>query len=101
MELYLRHDPSRCLPACGLVEEALVPHHRFVAPASYGPRQQLRDVALQIVIRGYANGILHASLLQRLVNLRLGKGGIGAKHHFLTEFLLALDVEWHAPLPSR
>ncbi|HEY5177269.1 MAG TPA: hypothetical protein VII95_17050 [Terriglobales bacterium] len=65
---------------------------RLVARSSYGPRQQLRDVALQAIVGGYANGILHAPLLQYLVNLRFGKGGIGAKHHFLTEFLLALDL---------
>src|ERR1022692_161447 len=88
VELHFRHDPSRCLPARGLVEEALVPHHWLVAWPSHRARQQLRDVALQAVIGGYANGILHASLLQRLVNLRLGKGSIGAKNHFLTEFLL-------------
>src|SRR5664280_1665662 len=92
MELHFRHHTPRRLPARGLVEEALVPHHGAVARSSYGPRQQLRDVALQVVIRGYANGILYSALFQCLVNLRLGKGSIGAKHHFLTEFLLALDL---------
>src|ERR1019366_95118 len=36
-----------CLPTSGLVEKALIPDHRLVARSSYGPRQQLRDVALQ------------------------------------------------------
>src|ERR1017187_8269750 len=84
VELHFRHYTPRRLPARGLVEEALVPHHGAVARSSYGPRQQLRDVALQVVIGGYANGILYSALFQCLVNLRLGKGGIGAKHHFLT-----------------
>src|SRR5450759_2288290 len=92
MKLHLRHYPTCRLPTSGLVEEALVPHHRLVARSSYGPRQQLRDVALQAVIGGYANGILYSALFQCLVNLRLGKGSIGAKHHFLTQFLLALDL---------
>ena len=61
------------LPARGLVEEASVPNHRLVARSSYGPRQQLRDVALQAIVGGYANGILHAPLLQCLVNLRLDR----------------------------
>src|ERR1019366_5815551 len=90
MELYFRHHPTCCLPARGLVEKAFVPDHGLVARSSYGPRQQLRDVALQALVRGYADGILHASLLQRLIDFRLGKGSVGAKHHFLTEFLLAL-----------
>src|SRR5664280_248720 len=64
MELHLRHYPTCCLPTSGLVEKALVPDHRLVARSSYGPRQQLRDVALQAVVGGYADGIPHASLLQ-------------------------------------
>src|SRR5271166_1413667 len=73
VELHLRHHTSRCLPACGLVEKALVPDHGLVAWPSYGPRQRLRDVALKAVIGGYADGILHASLLQRLVISGLAK----------------------------
>src|SRR5208282_2553282 len=92
VKLYFRHYPPRRLPTGGLIEKALVPHHGFVARSSYGPRQQLRDVALQAVIRGNPNRILHTSLLQSIVNLRLGKGSIGAKHHFLAEFLLVLDL---------
>src|ERR1019366_9487378 len=56
VELDFRHHTPRRLPARGLVEEALVPDHRLVARSSYGPRQQLRDVALQAVVGGYANG---------------------------------------------
>src|ERR1039457_3950788 len=87
VELHFRHYPTCCLPTGRLIQKALVPDHGLVARSSYGPRQQLRNVALQAIIGGYADGILHASLLQRLVHLRLGKGGIGAKHHFLTQFL--------------
>jgi hypothetical protein len=90
-ETRLRHRARR-IPARGLVEEALLPDHGLVAWSSHWPRQQLRDVALQTVVGGYADGILHASLLQRLVNLRLGKGSIGPEHDFLTEFLLARDL---------
>src|SRR5450759_2435438 len=50
MELHLRHYATRRLPTRGLVEKTLVPDHRLVARSSYGPRQQLRDVALQAVI---------------------------------------------------
>src|ERR1035438_4363163 len=91
MELHLRHDSSCRIPTCRLVEKALVPHDRFMAGPSHRTSEQLRDISLQIVVGGYADGIPHASLLQRLVNLRLGKGSIGAKHHFLTQFLLALN----------
>src|ERR1019366_8590827 len=81
VELHLRHHTPRRIPTGCLIQKALVPHHRLVAWSSYWPRQQLHDVALQAVVGGYADGILHVSPLQRLVNLRLGKGGIGAKHH--------------------
>src|ERR1017187_1592469 len=33
MELHLRHYPTCCLPTSGLVEKALVPDHRLVAPS--------------------------------------------------------------------
>src|SRR5664280_376165 len=92
MELHLRHDSSCRIPTCRLVEKALVPHDGFMAGPPHRKREQLRDVSLQFVVGGYADGIPHASLLQSLVNLRLGKGSIGAKHHFLTQFLLALDL---------
>src|ERR1035438_1148558 len=52
VELHLRHYTPRRLPARGLVEEALVPDHGFVARSSHGPRQPLRDVGLPAVIRG-------------------------------------------------
>src|ERR1019366_4349724 len=92
MGLHLRHYSSCGLPTRRLVEEALVPDQRFVARSSHWPRQQLRDVALQAVVGGDANGILHAPLLQRLVDLRLGKGCIRPKHYFLTQFL-CLEAE--------
>src|ERR1035437_1592610 len=46
-----------------------------------------------------ADGILHVLLLQRLVDLWLGEGCIGAKHYFLTQFLLALDFRQKHFLP--
>src|ERR1019366_9428999 len=95
VELHFRHYPTCCLPTGRLIQKALVPDHGLVARASYRPRQQLRDVSLQTVVSWQTYGILHAPLLQSLVNLRLGKGSIGAKHHFLTEFLLTLDLrQW-------
>jgi len=92
VKLHFRHDPSCGLPSCCLVEEALVPDHRLVAGSSHWPRQQLRDVSLQAVIRGNPNRILHAAFLQRLVNLRLGKGSIGPKHYLLAQHLLSFDL---------
>jgi predicted nuclease of predicted toxin-antitoxin system len=45
----------------------------MTGPSSW-PRQQLRDVLLQTVISRDANGVFHAPLFQRLVDLRLGEG---------------------------
>src|SRR5664279_4378970 len=66
MELHLRHHTSRRLPARGLIEEALVPHQGIVARSSYGPRQELRDVALQAVIGGYANDCKKSTVHPRM-----------------------------------
>src|ERR1019366_3943858 len=69
VELHFRHHTPRRLPARGLVEEALVPHHGAVARSSYGRRQQLRDVALQVVIGGDTKGIIYSGSLPCLGNL--------------------------------
>jgi hypothetical protein len=37
---------------------------------------------------------------QRLVNLRLGKGCIGTKHHFLAQFLLPLNLRQQKFFPA-
>src|ERR1035441_3707509 len=39
-----------------------------------------------------ADSVLHASRLQRLVDLRLGEDRVGAKHDFLAQLLLPLDL---------
>src|ERR1039458_5103256 len=65
MELDLRHHPPCRLPAGRLVEKAFEPDHWFVARPSYWPGQQLRNVPLQIVIRGKADRVLHVPLFQR------------------------------------
>jgi hypothetical protein len=56
MKLHFRHHTPRRLPTGRLIEKAFVPDHGLVARSSYGPRQQLRDVALQAVIGGYPLG---------------------------------------------
>src|ERR1039457_2779515 len=45
VELHFRHHTPRRLPARGLVEEALAPHHWLVAPASPPARPQIPGVA--------------------------------------------------------
>src|ERR1035437_9607913 len=92
MKLHFRHHTPRRLPTGRLIEKALVPDHRLVTRSSHWPRQQLRDVALQAIVGGYANGILHASFLQRLVNLRLGKGRVGTKDYLFAQSLLSLNL---------
>ena len=63
-----------------------------MARSPHGPRQQLRDVSLQTVIGRQPDRILHAPLFQRLVDLRLGEGGLRRKRYFLAPLLLPLDL---------
>ena len=49
-------------------------------------------VPLQVVVGGKAKGVLNVSRFQRLVQLRLGKGGVAAESHFLALRLLPLDL---------
>jgi hypothetical protein len=74
-----------------LIEKALVQDHRLVARPAQGARQQFGDAPFQNVVRGNADGILHATPFQRLVNLRLGEGGISAEHYLFAQPLLPLD----------
>jgi hypothetical protein len=88
MMFNLRHHPPRRIPACRLVEKAFVPHDGFVTGTPNRARQQFRHIPFQVLISRDADDVLHAPAFQRLVNLWLGEGGIGAKHHFLAQFLL-------------
>jgi hypothetical protein len=46
-----------------------------------------------------ANRVLHAPLLQRFTDLRLGEGGVGAKDHLFAQLLLPLDLGKQQFLP--
>src|ERR1035437_9754902 len=94
MMFYLRNYPSGCLPTLGLVQKALVLDQRFLAGPAYRARQQFRNVPLQVVVGRNANRVLHASLLQRLISLRLGEGCVSAKDGFLLHLVFAVGRWW-------
>jgi hypothetical protein len=52
VELHLGRHPPRLRPTRRLVEEAFVPHRRFMAGSSHGPRQQFRNVPFQASLAG-------------------------------------------------
>jgi hypothetical protein len=83
MKLHLRYDSSCCLPTGSLIEKALVPRDGFVAGPTHRARQQFLNVPQQVVVRRKPNRIFHSPLLQRFVDLRFRKRGIGSKRHFL------------------
>ena len=92
VELHLGHHSPRRLPARRLIMEALVPNHRLVTRSSHRARQQFGDVPFQDAVGGNADGIFRATPFQRLVNLRLGEGGLGPKDHLFAQLLLPLDL---------
>src|SRR5713226_3420161 len=100
VELHLRHHPPRRLTTGRLVEKALVPDHWLVARSPHAPRQQFRNVPLQALVGRYADGILHAPLLQCFIDLRFGKGRVRPESNFLALRLLALDLRQTAIHPS-
>ena len=85
MMLYLRHHPSGRLPSGCLVQQSLVFDQRFLAGPAHRARHQFGNISFQVVVRRNANGVLHAPLLQRLIDLRFGEGGVGTKHHLLAQ----------------
>src|SRR6266851_10347227 len=80
--------------------EPLEPHHRLVAWPAHWPRQQLHNVPLQIVVRGKADRVLDLPFFQRLVQLRLGKGSVGAEDYLLAQPLLAFNLRKQQFLPA-
>jgi hypothetical protein len=66
-------------------------------PGSRNPA--LGNVPLQVGVGRKADGVLHASLLQGFVDLRLGEGGVGPKDHFFALLLLALDLREQSFVP--
>ena len=55
---------------------------------------------LQLLVGRDANDVVHSAILQRLVDLRLGEGGVGAERQSLAFSLLALDLG-HQQGPSN
>src|SRR5208337_4125473 len=62
--------------------------------------QQLRDVPFQVAVGRNANGVFHALFLQRLVDLRPGKGRITPGGDLLSHLLLPLDLRQQELLPA-
>ena len=100
MTFDLRHHSPRRRPTGGLVEKALVPHGRFVAGTPSRARQQFRHIPFQVLIGRNADSVLHAPAFERFVNLRLGEAGVGAKHNFLAQFLLPLNLRQQKFFPA-
>ena len=69
------------------------------ARPSHRVRQQFCNVSQQVVVRRKPNRIFQAPFFHRFVDLRLGKRGLGSKHHFLTQYLLAFDFRQKHVLP--
>jgi hypothetical protein len=92
MEFDFRHYSPGHRPTRRLIEKTFESKHRLVARPSHWPRQQLRNVPLQIVIGRKADRVLHVAFFQRLIELRLGKGRVAAEGHFFALRLLPLDL---------
>jgi len=100
MERHLRYHPPDHRPTRRLIEKTLVPDRRLVGGPSHWSCQQLRNVPLQIVVRWKADRVLHVPLFQRLVQLRLGKGRIGAEDYLLAQPLLPFNLRQPQFLPA-
>jgi hypothetical protein len=98
--LHLRRDSSSGPPTGGLVKKALVPHDGFVTGPPHGARQQFLDVRGRLSFAGSRIAYFTPRFFQRLVDLRLGKRGIGPKNNFLTHTLLTFDLGKKQLLPS-
>src|SRR5208283_5776414 len=96
----IRRPPSSPLFPYTTLFRSSEAKHRLVARPSHWPRQQLRNVPLQIVIGRKADRVLHVPFFEGLVELRLGKGGIAAEDYLLVQRLLALNLGQQQFLPA-
>ncbi len=84
-------DSPRPVPGGSLILEAAVADQRGVAGSAAWSGQQVLDGPLQHIISGEADGVRHASPLQRLVEGREGEGRVGSDDDGLPPGLRALD----------
>src|SRR5258708_17892617 len=99
VELHLRYYSPRHLPTGRLVEKAFVPNHWLLTGAAQGTLQQFRNVPLQVLVGRYADGVLNSPLLQRLIDLRFGKGRVRPESNFLALRPLTLDLRQQQFIP--
>ena len=79
MPLDLGNDPARGRPALRLVAEAGVGAANVLGRPPDRAAEQMADPLLQNGIGRQPDGVLEALRLKKRVNLRHGKGGIGAE----------------------
>ena len=84
----LGNHPSRPVPTGGLIAEIGKPDDGFSGWTTHWPGQQVFNLFLKHLVGGKPDGIQKAFLLQVLINLRLGEGGIPPK--VFADFLLLL-----------
>jgi hypothetical protein len=83
----------------GLIPEAFVPDERRAAGPTRRPKQEVFDRQFQILVGWDANRVLDAACLQRLVDRRPRKGGVGPECHALALGLLAFNLRQEQLVP--
>ena len=78
---HLGDNPSGRGPALRLIVETLEAHQGRAARPSRRTKQNLLDLQLQALVRRHADGIVHAALLERVVDLGLRERGVCAERH--------------------
>ena len=76
MPLDLGHDPTWFALCCCLVAEAGMKNSDMVGRPSDGADQQMCNVLLQHRVGRQSDGVAVTFSFQKIVNLRLGKGGV-------------------------
>ncbi len=79
MPLHLGHHATGAIPTLGLIQKTGIPDHRRVRGTPHRSGQHWLDVPQQRIIGRQPDGILETLGFQILIELRVGKGGIGPK----------------------
>ena len=96
------HHSPRTFPTPGLIPKVVVSDHRLGRRPSHRPPEQRGDLPLQHLVAGESYSVKGLPLLEVLIDIRLGEGGIGPKVPAHSRPLVA-GQDWlqYVPPPVR
>ena len=97
--LDLGYHPPGPVPRCGLVVEVVVEDPWFLWRPADGPCQEVLYLSLKVLVCGNPDCVEDAVILQALVDVRGGEGGVCSEVELLFRALVPVDDRFEHALP--